>query len=110
VARRLPKSIRIASHRIGIGKAENLHHHDHNDGSVAKAYAVSDLDDLFIWLDDQLGPERQKVSLLHEVLHMGLGVARIDIDNEEEFVTKLAPMLFSFLRENKAAVAYLQEV
>lgn len=119
MARRLPKSIRVMGTRIGVGVIEQLtipadHEHPVEEGESAdphRAYGVYEGDLPIIWLDKDSGPERTKVTLVHESLHAMLNIARIDsVNGEEELVSRLAPVLFAWLRENKAAVAYLQEV
>lgn len=108
MARRLPSSLRVAAHRVGIGRAHNLH--GDIDGMPAKAFAVSDVDDLMMWFERDMGPERTKTTFMHEVLHMYLGIMHIHVEDEEAVVTQLAPLLIDFIRNNKAAVAYMQEV
>jgi Zn-dependent peptidase ImmA (M78 family) len=114
LSRRLPKFIRILGHRIGVGVIENLTHANEDPASedhVHRAYGVYEQALPMIWLDKASGPERTKVTLVHETLHAMLDIARItESSNEEDLVGRLAPVVFSWLRENKAAIAYLQEV
>lgn len=117
MSRRTPRSVRLLSQRIEVAIEENLTvAADHDDAENVeavhghRAFGVFDPNQLIIWLDKASSSERRKVTLVHELLHAMLNVARIDkVETEEEFVGRAAPVLLSFLRENRAAVAYIQE-
>lgn len=103
--RRLPKVLRLLSARVPVEVEDNL---THNDGDAC--YGIFGNRELVIYLDRENSPERMKVTLLHEVLHALIGVANMaEATTEEEAVNRLAPLVLNFIRENKAAVAYLQE-
>lgn len=116
--RRLPRSIRVLGMRIGIVPTQNLtyvFHADENDhdGHHHNAFGLFEEDGPIISIEvgTGVGPERQKVTLVHEVLHAALNVAHIqEVANEEDLVTRLSPVLFDIIRNNKGLVAYLQEV
>lgn len=109
--RRLPKFIRVGGLKVALLRVPDLMH-DADDGSHAhRAYGVFDPAQPLIWLDTASGPERQKVTLVHEFLHAAINTARLDFDaeTEEMMVGRLAPFVLDFLRSNRGAVAYLQE-
>lgn len=113
--RRLPRSIRILGHRVGIVGVPNLTYEVHAAGDVSAhhhdAWGLYEEYGPIISIDTTGGPERQKVTLLHEVLHAGINVAHIDeVKNEEDLVTRLSPVLFDIIRNNRGLIAYLQEV
>jgi Zn-dependent peptidase ImmA (M78 family) len=101
--RRTPRSVRLLGQRIGILRIANLQHEQH------EAYGVFSPQEPIIWLDWGNGPERMKVTLMHEILHAALDTSHQTVPEEEDVVGILAPLLLDFLRNNKAVVAYLQE-
>lgn len=107
--RRLPKFLRIGGLKVAIAKQpELLHDTEHG---VHRAYGVFDPGQYIIWLDGVSGPERTKVTLVHESLHMFINTARLELDaeDEEKLVGRLAPLLLDFIRSNRGAIAFLQE-
>lgn len=109
--RRLPKFVRVGGLKVGLLRIPQLLH-DAEDGTHAhRAYGVFDPAEPLIWLDSASGPERQKVTLVHEVLHAIMNTARLNYtdDEEEQVVERLAPLVLDFIRANRGAVAYLQE-
>lgn len=114
--RRLPKFLRIAGVRHVVRVIDTLTHdsgHEDEDGNMwaHRAYGVYDPNAIDIRMDADNGSERNKVTLVHETFHamFNLGNIAMDPEQEEEFCTRMAPMLLDFLRQNKGAVAYLQE-
>lgn len=107
--RRLPKFVRIAGLKVGVLRVEGLHHEGAHD--THRAYGVYDPSQPIIWLDAASGPERTKVTLVHEVTHGLINTARLELDaeDEEKLVGRLAPLILDFIRANRGAVAYLQE-
>ena len=102
---RLPKTLRILSHRLTVELAPGLSH------VGTPAHGVYEDATLTITLDSDNVLERQKVTLIHEALHALIGVSNMgEAATEEEAVSKLSPLILNFIRENKAAVAWLQEV
>ena len=115
--RRLPKFLRIAGVKHEVLVVENLTHddgaHEDEDGNLwaHRAYGVYDPNLLTLRFDAENGRERTKVTVLHETFHalFNLGNIQMHPEQEEEFCTRMAPLMLDFLRSNKGAVAYLQE-
>lgn len=68
---------------------------------------------LRIALRPGMAPDREAITVVHEVLHaitemVGL-TDRFDADQEEDIVSRLAPALLDVLRRNPQLVAYLAE-
>lgn len=111
--RRLPKYIRIMGQKVSVQGTKGLtvpvtdaagDEHDHN------AYGVYLPGYPGIVLDTDFGPERVKVTLVHEVVHAILNAGRLDMgEDEEEFVGRVSPLILDFIRSNRGAIAYLQE-
>jgi hypothetical protein len=110
--RRLPKAMRILGVRYTVAAHAHIEHPEQGllYGSMEPdTFAISILDLNHVSL------ERQKQTFLHECLHALLLQAGLDVSfdstaEEEELVRRLAPALLGLLRDNKAAIAYLQEV
>jgi hypothetical protein len=117
VARRLPKFLRFLGQPYPVEVVEGLKHvadgHNHPDqeGWVheADAYGVMTPQVNTIYLHADNGRNRMKVTLMHEALHGMLDAAHQAIVEEEDTVGTLAPLLIDFIRNNRAAVAYMQE-
>ena len=108
---RTPRQVRILSHLVGIAMVADLQHEGEDDEHAHRAYGVFDPGVPAIYLDKASGDERTKVTLVHEALHAMLNISKLDaVEDEEELVGRLAPVLLDFLRSNKRVVAYLQEV
>lgn len=108
--RRAPKHVRILSQRIAVEFVEGLTHEGDDDEHAHRAYGVFDPGVPGIALDKASGPERTKVTLVHECLHAMLNTSKLDeVEDEEELVGRLAPVLLDFIRANRGAIAYLQE-
>lgn len=113
--RRLPKFLRIGGFRLPVVVVDNLtfevEGHGDEDVHAMRAYGLFDPNQLDISIDRANGIERTKGTLMHEVLHVAINVARLQMphEDEEEFVSRMAPLMLDFLRQNKAAVSYLQE-
>lgn len=70
----------------------------------------SDSRTLTISIRPNLAPDMEAETLTHELLHMLTNVTGLshDLDEDEEgFVTRLAPALLDLLRRNPKLVAYL---
>jgi Zn-dependent peptidase ImmA (M78 family) len=112
--RRLPKFIRIAGLKHGIGKVRDLSIESDDgvsDSHLHRCYGTFEPGGPLIWLDADNGPERDKATLVHEVLHAIVSTAHIDMDDETEetLVSRMAPLMLDFIRANRGAVLYLQE-
>ena len=63
-----------------------------------------------IMIDESMSAERQRVTLMHELLHCCTELAHItDEDTEEAIVSALAPVIVQAMRLNPDLVAYLTE-
>ena len=65
-----------------------------------------------ISIDKGSGNERKRATLVHECLHAMFNVGALGsepADNEEELVARLAPLLLSWMRENRTMIEYLLE-
>jgi hypothetical protein len=116
----VPASIRLLTQRIDISEVEeltvpetNAHGETHNH----RAYGVYAETDQTISLDKDMGFERQRETLLHEVLHAVLAITHLDSvmltqggdGFDEHVVSVLSPVLLAWLRDNREVVAYLME-
>ena len=108
--RRQPKFLRILGQRIAVTTVVGLTHEDEEDDHAHRAYGVFDPAEPSIAMDKDMGSERRKVTLVHEGLHAMLNTAKLDsVEDEEELVGRLSPILLDFIRANRGAIAYLQE-
>lgn len=108
--RRLPRSVRILTQKVDVERVAHIDLGDmdgHEEGDAA--YGVYDADQPRIIISDGQGPDRQKHTFMHENLHLMFDIARLCGPEEEEIVGKLAPIMLSWLRENRGTVAFLQE-
>lgn len=61
-----------------------------------------------VLVDESVTVERQRVALMHELLHCCTELMHItDEDTEEATVTALAPALVQMMRQNPELIAYL---
>lgn len=113
----LPRRVWLMSQRISVVEEENLHHKDDGDEHGHKAYGVYDEAHQTITLDTDMGHDRRRESFLHEQLHAMFSMAQLDSllegnaghGADEHVVSALAPVILSWLRDNRDVVAYLQE-
>ena len=107
------RSVRILGQKVDVVIVEDL---EVTTGSVTSGAngAYSNTHNL-IELDKGQSPERMRVTLMHECLHALLDAGGIDDllnahhdDLDEQVVGRLAPLMFSWLRENPTALAYLK--
>lgn len=116
----IPPSVTLMTQRIGIEFAPNLHHaadpHD-SESHAHRAYGIYEEATQVITLDDALEFERLRETFLHENLHAMLSISQLDTLIEaqaegfgEHLVATLAPVLLAWIRDNKFAVSFLQEV
>ena len=108
MARRLPKQVRVLGMRIFVETQPELEF-ENEHGEPHKAYGMFFPGYPGIVLNTDNGPERMKYTLVHEVLHAIVNQTNILTEDEEALVSRMAPALLDFIRDNKAAVAYLQE-
>jgi len=111
--RRLPKFIRLLGHKVLVSVVPDLTHDNGDEDDEHRhfrAYGVYDPAGPLIWLDQANRSERMKSTLVHEALHAMLNIAHIDeVQNEEELVSRLGPLVLDFIRANRGTIAYLQE-
>jgi len=104
--RALPRSTRVLGQVIPVTSVPGLTHGDEQCHGLYSPEGPS----IRINRDD--GNERRRSTLMHESLHAMFNAAALSAcpaDNEEEMVTRLAPILLSWLRENRLVVEYLKE-
>lgn len=125
---RTPAAVRLLSQLIRVEQAPNLHHvpdpewvhgeepEDAHPEHAHRAYGVYSAAEQRITLDDSLAFEKLRETFLHENLHAMLSISGVDalLDGEaqglsEHMVGVLAPVLLAWLRDNKAAVRWLQD-
>lgn len=109
--RALPRFLRIASQRVQVRRYAHLYR-ELEEGHHEPLFGSFDTGAMEICLVRDMSPERQRLTLLHEVMHFAWSIARLPDDEEveEAAVARLTPLLLSFLRDNPKAVEYLQEV
>jgi hypothetical protein len=86
------------------------------DGHAHRAYGIYNEADQTMSIDDDLGFERERETFLHENIHALIAATQLDTmladempGFDEHFVSALAPIMLSWIRENPATIAYLQE-
>jgi hypothetical protein len=120
----LPPHVWLLSQRINVEAVPNLHCPDEGepvgpDGEphLHRAYGVYTEEDQTITLDDGMQFERMRETFLHENLHAMLAMSQLDTlmngqaadGFDEHVVSVLAPVMLSWMRDNPAALAFLQE-
>lgn len=102
----LPRTIRLLGQVISIVSVPNLSH----DNEGCHGLYEPDLPRISINRGD--GNERKRATLTHESLHAMFNAGALSAapaDDEEELVSRLAPILLSWVRENRAVIEYLTE-
>lgn len=108
--RRLPRQLRVLGQRVPVARITNLMHEGEQDEHEHRAYGVFDPEGPMVFLDEGMGSERTKVTLVHEWLHAMLNTSKLDtVETEEELVGRLAPVLLEGIRSNRGVITYLQE-
>lgn len=100
--------------RVDVSKVKDIELHEHGVNVGALGKYESDQNAITIATQN---PEREKVTFLHENLHLIFDFAGIEDmlpDGKEEafeenFIHRVSPVLLSWLRENRGVVAFLQE-
>src|SRR5271169_6288999 len=72
-------------------------------------YGLTDKSELVIYLNPVCGQDRQKQTLMHEVIHAAWDEAQLDggKHDEEKIATFLGPMLTRVIRDNPSLIAWL---
>jgi len=75
---------------------------------VEHAIGLTDVMKLTIWIEPDMAETIQKSTLVHELLHaIAFTAGKSEKDGEEAWVSALAPLLFTMLRDNKELRDYL---
>jgi Zn-dependent peptidase ImmA (M78 family) len=99
----------LLTQRVRVAKARTLTHTDEN-GHANEAWGMFDSDQLCIHIRTGQAPDRERETFMHENLHLIVNACKMgDVDSEEELVSRLSPIVLSWMRENPRAVAYLLE-
>ncbi len=104
--RALPRNIRLLGQVIPVVDKLNLEHEG------GKCHGLYEPGAPRISIDRVDGHERKRATLVHESLHAMFNAAALSAapaDDEEELVSRLAPILLSWIRENRIMVEYLRE-
>lgn len=107
VSEKAPKRLYVLGQEIEV----RLEHNPTHEGHALLGHYTSDQS--LIVLNDSMAPERARVTIVHEALHALLDATGLDnllSDHEEDLVSRLAPTLLSFLRENPDLLFYLEAV
>jgi hypothetical protein len=106
-----PKFVTLLSQKVPIYKTERIEWKPDDGSKTEVYYGLFQPDGPSIHIAIGMGPEKQRQTFVHENLHLMLEVAGLAdaYDSDEKLVTRLAPVLLSWIRENPAAMAYLQE-
>ena len=109
--RHMPRVVRLLTQRIIVSKKAKLYLEE--DGHHSAAWGLFHTAGPSIEIAEGMGIDRQKVTFLHENLHLMLDVSQLDRlfegGAEETLVGLLSPIMLSWMRENPAAMAYLME-
>lgn len=103
---KLPSKCKIGGVSFTIG---NEHVSDPDN------YGGLNLHTNYIFVNPKMGKEQQRLSLVHELLHVlvnysgAKSVAKLTAEQEEILVTVMEPMLLSLLRDNPQIIKFLQE-
>lgn len=115
---RFPRKTKVLGTVYTVSSEAGLMIHSHETGG-AQAELDSILDVLglmddtaqTIVLEKNQGPDRLKVTYLHEHLHAMFSAAglrdTVDYDDEEKIVGRLAPIMLLFLKENPNVYTFL---
>ncbi len=105
----MPTVVRLLTQRVRVNKARTLEHID-EEGHKNEAWGMFDSDQLAIHIRIGQAPDRERETFMHENLHLIVNACKMsEVNSEEELVSRLSPVVLSWLRENPRAVAYLME-
>lgn len=109
--RRLPKVVHLLTQRVTVHKTDRIEYVPKDGGKTEVYYGLFQPDGPTIHVATGMGPDKERQTFVHENLHLMLEVAGLAdaYDSDEKLVTRLAPVLLSWIRENRAVMAYLQE-
>jgi hypothetical protein len=104
--RALPRSIRLLGQVIPVTSVAGLTH-DNED-----CHGLYEPDGPYIRINRADGNERKRATLVHECMHAMFNAGQLSAhpaDDEEEMVSRLSPILLSWMRENRLTIEYLLE-
>ena len=104
--RALPRSVKLLSQVIPVASIAHLSHENE------ECHGLYSPDGPSISVNRADGSERKRATLVHESLHAMFNASQLGAqaaDDEEELVARLAPILLSWMRENRPMVEYLLE-
>jgi hypothetical protein len=104
----MPRVVRILSQKVAVLRSNAITHDDYGNCHGIFYPATRNIE-----VVAGLSPDYEREVFLHENLHAIFSVSTLDrlmprLD-EEKLVNSLSPFLLTWLRENRGAVAYLQE-
>lgn len=80
---------------------------ERSHNSAAQTWGHIKYEEHVIRVDDNIKMERQRVCLMHEVLHGVFELVGHNPDNEEQLITAISPALLEALRRNKEMTEFL---
>lgn len=103
----MPETLALVGQAFGVSRVPSDDSDLRRDGHTAVGSTRLVKQRLFV--SDNLAPDQERDTLLHEVLHALIGIVRPSFSDrvEEEFVQLLTPLLLDALRRNPGFVAYL---
>jgi hypothetical protein len=105
----MPSVVKLMAQRIPVVRTNQIIHEDSN-GHRMEAWGLWDADSQTILMRKGQAPDRERTTFLHENLHALVSFGGLDVcQNEEDMVTRLAPLMLCWMRENPRALAYLTE-
>jgi Zn-dependent peptidase ImmA (M78 family) len=105
--RQLPRTIKLLGQVIPVTSVAKLTVED-----VGECYGAYDPGVPRISIDRASGNERKRATLVHECMHAMFNAGQLasqPADDEEELVSRLSPILLSWMRENRLTIEYLLE-
>lgn len=105
----MPQRVQIGPYAYAV-VSDALSHDRYESTARVGCYGAIRYTEHRILIDPHAHIERQRVALFHEVIHGCDDLAGTNgIEEEEQIITALAPLLLDTLRRNPALVAYLTE-
>lgn len=107
---RLPSTITLMTQRIRVRKTDRIET-ESVSGKMEVFYGLFQPDGPSILIAEGIGADRERQTFVHENLHLMLEIGGLAdaYDSDEKLVTRLAPILLSWLRENPKAIEYLTD-
>jgi len=108
---KLPRVVRILTQRITVQTAKSIDVSDVTGIHGSAAWGTYEGGKQLITICAGQPHDRERMTFLHENLHALFDYAEVDsmLHDDEEFITRLAPTLLSWMRENPTVMTYLQE-